>query len=432
MKNKINVTADNLVEEFYKEYESKNGKFLLFDLANANENANTKVLKYLLQYNNYQFLYSFLERVGLPQPNNDSNVNITDQRKALGPKDTGFIDLYIQYKYKDDDVHIIIENKVYGAGDTDKQLARYIATVKGVSAEEFKDKWYDNPSDCKNIHVVYLTADGTKEPLTDSLPENLIKLINYYPINYINDILPWLEEDVMPNITYADDGMMIAGMQQYIAFLKQLLSDESSKVVDTFVGSLKKSDVERYKSLLDSINSSKDYNDNVMKSLRKQLGAHAEAIFSGDVDGDWILHFTPSFIILYKKSWAALDTRKYSIPSLYLYAGSTNSFLENSKLQKLTLGIDHLSPRMKESYQNLNFGNRGKTVAFELLDKQDLDTIECSDVNDQKARKKFYCEILKKISNKINKIDKVVVEMLKENTPITPGKILENVVPIMS
>ena len=87
---------------------------------------------------------------------------------------------------------------------------------------------------------------------------------------------------------------------------------------------------------------------------------------------------------------------------------------------------------MKESYQNLNFGNRGKTVAFELLDKQDLDTIECSDVNDQKARKKFYCEILKKISNKINKIDKVVVEMLKENTPITPGKILENVVPIMS
>jgi len=336
--------------------------------------------------------------------------------------------LYIHYKYKDDDVHIIIENKVYGAGDTDKQLARYIATVKGVSAEEFKDKWYDNPSDCKNIHVVYLTADGTKEPLTDSLPENLIKLINYYPINYINDILPWLEEDVMPNITYADDGMMIAGMQQYIAFLKQLLSDESSKVVDAFVGSLKKSDVERYKSLLDSINSSKDYNDNVMKSLRKQLGAHAEAIFSGDVDGDWILHFTPSFIILYKKSWAALDTRKYSIPSLYLYAGSTNSFLENSKLQKLTLGIDHLSPRMKESYQNLNFGNRGKTVAFELLDKQDLDTIECSDVNDQKARKKFYREILKKISNKINKIDKVVVEMLKENTPITPGKILEKVV----
>lgn len=426
MKNNITITSDNLVKEFYKEYESKKGKFLLFDFANANENANTKVLEYLLQYNNCQFLNSFLNRVGLPEPK-DLNINITDQRKALGHKATGFIDLYIQY---DDDVHIIIENKVYGADDTEKQLARYIATVKRVSAKDF-DKWYDNPSDCKNIHVVYLTADGTKEPSTDSLPENLKKLINYYPINYINDILPWLEEDVMPNITYADDGMMIAGMQQYIAFLKQLLSDESSKVVDAFVDSLKEKDVKRYKSLLDSINSSKDHNDNVMKSLRKQLGAHAEAIFSGDVDGDWILHFTPSFIILYKKSWAALDTRKYSIPSLYLYAGSTNSFLENSKLQKLTLGIDHLSPRMEGCYQNQKFVNHGKSVAFELLDKQDLNTIECLNVNDQTARKKFYIEILNKISTKIDKIDDVVVEMLKENTPITPEKILEKVVPIM-
>ena len=448
MKNKINVTADNLVEEFYKEYESKNGKFLLFDLANANENANTKVLKYLLQYNNYQFLYSFLERVGLPQPNNDSNVNITDQRKALGPKDTGFIDLYIQY----DDVHIIIENKIYGAGDTKQQLARYIATVNDVSDKDFEE-WYNNnnPTVSQKTYVVYLTADGTKEPSADSLPDKLKRCINYYPINYNDDILPWLEEDVMPNITYADDGMMIAGMQQYIAFLKQAPSDDSSKVVEEFVKNLSGTDVDKYTSLLQLIkdnsgkdkdndnvmkslrkqlNSGKD-NDNVMKSLRKQLGDCAEAIFSGDVAsiaGDWILHFTPSFIILYKKSWAALDTRKYSIPSLYLYAGSTNSFLENSKLQKLTLGIDHLSPRMKESYQNLNFGNRGKTVAFELLDKQDLDTIECSDVNDQKARKKFYCDILNKISNKINKIDKVVVEMLKENTPITSGKILEKVV----
>lgn len=436
MKNKINVTAGNLVVEFYKEYESNKRKFLLFDLANANENANTKVLKYLLQYNNYQFLYSFLERVGLPQPNNDSNVNITDQRKALGPKNTGFIDLYIQYKYKDDDVHIIIENKVYGAGDTDKQLARYIATVKGVSAEEFKDNWYDNPSDCKNIHVVYLTADGTKEPSADSLPDKLKVRINYYPINYNDDILPWLEEDVMPNITYADDGMMIAGMQQYIAFLKQAPSDDSSEVVKEFVKNLSGADVDKYTSLLQLIkdNSDKD-NDNVMKSLRKQLGACAEAIFSGDVAGiagDWILHFTPSFIILYKKSWAALDTRKYSIPSLYLYAGSSDYFLKHSTLQKLTLGIDHLSPEAKKNHSKLNFGNHDKTVAFELLDKQDLDTIECSDVNDQKARKKFYREILKKISNKINKIDNVVIKMRNENTPINPDMILENVVPIMS
>ena len=97
MKHNVNITKDNLVEEFYKEYESKNGKFLLFDLANANENANTKVLKYLLQYNNCQFLNSFLSRACIPLPKYNHNVRITDQEKAIGPKATGYIDLYIQY-----------------------------------------------------------------------------------------------------------------------------------------------------------------------------------------------------------------------------------------------------------------------------------------------------------------------------------------------
>ena len=78
-----------------KGYESNNEKFLLFDLANANENANTKVLKSLLQYNKYQFLNSFLKRIGLPSRN--SKASITDQQKAIGNKDTGFIDLYINY-----------------------------------------------------------------------------------------------------------------------------------------------------------------------------------------------------------------------------------------------------------------------------------------------------------------------------------------------
>jgi hypothetical protein len=332
----ITITPINLVDEFYKEYELKNGKFLLFDLANASENANTKVLKYLLQYNKCQFLNSFLNRIGLPKPN--GSVYITDQEKAIGPKATGFIDLYIKF----DDVHVIIENKIYGAADTEKQLARYIATVNGVSDKNF-DAWYDNPSVSKNTHVVYLTADGTKEPSTDSLPKGLEKLITYYTINYNDDILPWLEEDVMPYITYADDGMMIAGVRQYIAFLKQLLTDESSKVVDAFVKWLKGNDVDNYRSLLGAINPKIIYdNENVMKSLRKQLGAHAEAIFSGDVEGEWVLHFTPSFIILYKKSWAALDTRKYSIPSIYLYAGSTDYFLKNNSLNTLKLGVDHL------------------------------------------------------------------------------------------
>ena len=421
MKNNVTITPTNLVDEFCKEYESRNGKFLLFDLANANENANTKVLKFLLQYSTQQFLNSFLNRIGLPKPNGP--VSITDQEKAIGPTTTGFIDLYIQYG----DVHIIIENKIYGAGDTEKQLARYIATVNGVSNKDF-DVWYANPSVCKNTHVVYLTADGTKEPSDDSLPEELKSLITYYAINYNDDILPWLEEDVMPNIPYADDGMMIAGVRQYIAFLKQLLTFESSDVVNAFVEWLNGNDVDNYYSLLGAINPKIKYEpENVIKSLRKQLGARAEAIFSGDVEGEWVLHFTPSFILLYKKSWAALDTRKYSIPSLYLYAGSTDYFLKNKCLSTLTLGVDHLSPSMKVKFPDLKFGNHDKSVAFELI--KNPDSITCSDINNQDARKDFYKEVVKKVQPVVEAIDNDVVSaLLASDTPVTHDKILEKVV----
>lgn len=421
MKNNVTITPTNLVDEFCKEYESRNGKFLLFDLANANENANTKVLKFLLQYSTQQFLNSFLNRIGLPKPNGP--VSITDQEKAIGPTTTGFIDLYIQYG----DVHIIIENKIYGAGDTEKQLARYIATVNGVSNKDF-DVWYANPSVCKNTHVVYLTADGTKEPSDDSLPEELKSLITYYAINYNDDILPWLEEDVMPNIPYADDGMMIAGVRQYIAFLKQLLTSESSDVVNAFVEWLNGNDVDNYYSLLGAINPKIKYEpENVIKSLRKQLGARAEAIFSGDVEGEWVLHFTPSFILLYKKSWAALDTRKYSIPSLYLYAGSTDYFLKNKCLSTLTLGVDHLSPSMKVEFPDLKFGNHDKSVAFKLI--KNPDSITCSDINNQDARKDFYKEVVTKVQPVVEAIDNDVVSaLLASDTPVTPDKILEEVV----
>ena len=421
MKNNVTITPTNLVDEFCKEYESRNGKFLLFDLANANENANTKVLKFLLQYSTQQFLNSFLNRIGLPKPNGP--VSITDQEKAIGPTTTGFIDLYIQYG----DVHIIIENKIYGAGDTERQLARYIATVNGVSNKDF-DVWYANPSVCKNTHVVYLTADGTKEPSDDSLPEELKSLITYYAINYNDDILPWLEEDVMPNIPYADDGMMIAGVRQYIAFLKQLLTSESSDVVNAFVERLNGNDVDNYYSLLGAINPKIKYEpENVIKSLRKQLGARAEAIFSGDVEGEWVLHFTPSFILLYKKSWAALDTRKYSIPSLYLYAGSTDYFLKNKCLSTLTLGVDHLSPSMKVEFPDLKFGNHDKSVAFELI--KNPDSIPCSDINNQDARKDFYKEVVKKVQSVVEAIDNDVVSaLLASGTPVTPDKILKKVV----
>ena len=423
MAKSIPITTENLLSEFYKEYESKNNRFLLFDLANANENANTKVLKNLLQYNNHQFLPSFLKRVGLPAISDFSTIQVTDQKKAIGPKDTGFIDLYIEY----DGLSVIIENKIYGAGDTDKQLARYIATVNEVKNVDI-DTWYNNPTVNKETHVVYLTADGTKEPSDDSLPENIKKKITYYAINYTDDILPWLKEDVLPNLSYGADGIMIAGMLQYIAFLEQMLSNESSGVVDKFVKNLNlqgTDDVVKYKTLLTAIgeNENDKVPENVKKSLRKQLEARAEAIFSGDVDGEWVLHFTPTFILLYKKSWAALDTRKYSIPSLNIYAGSTKYFLDNGCFNKMVLDVDHLSPAMKGNYSGITFGNHDKTANFNLPDSN----IERHNVNDPNARKEFYKRVIQQLQPIVNQIDQVVANLQSSGKKIAPNDILDRI-----
>ena len=413
---------NTLLNNFYDEYEKNNNRnrFLLFDLANANENANTKVLKHLLQHNNHQFLPSFLERVGLKTRNTKINttIQVTDQKKAIGPKDTGFIDLYIEY----DGLSVIIENKIYGAGDTDKQLARYIATVNGVENVKFDD-WYNNPTVNKETHVVYLTADGTKEPSDNSLPENIKKKITYYAINYTDDILPWLKEDVLPNLSYGADGIMIAGVLQYIAFLEQMLSDESSGVVDNFFDSLKCTDVDKYKTLLTAIPKNDKVPDNVKKSLRKQLEARAEAIFSGDVDGEWVLHFTPTFILLYKKSWAALDTRKYSIPSLNIYAGSTKYFLDNGCFNKMVLDVDHLSPAMKKT--NITYGNHGKTANFTL--SVNLSEIKRCDVNDPDARKKIYNQVIDRLQPIVKQIDEAVAELQSNGKKIAPNDILDSI-----
>ncbi len=407
----VNSTS-NLVADFHKEYESKNGKFLLFDLANANENANTKVLKYLLEYNNFQFLESFLNRMGLPAP--QGAVKIKEQEAAIGPKDTGFLDLYLQY----DDKYIIIENKIYGAADTEQQLARYIATVNGIKAQEF-NTWYANPVVTKDTYVVYLTADGSKKPTEDSLPAALQESVKYCAINYADDILPWLEEYVMPNVPYAEDGMMIAGLQQYIAFLKQLLADEESDVVKAFVESLAgNDDTVKYDALLNAFDdeNNMDVPENVRKSLRKELEKRAVAIFSGDVDGEWELHFTPSFIFLYKKLWAAMDTRKYSIPSLSL-VGLTKEFMDTGMFKTFSAKVDHLPAGTLDQYHKIKAENHGKTAVFDL--SGNVCGIKCK-VNDKAARKKFYEDIIIACEDVISQLDKAVTGVINSTKAEKP------------
>lgn len=434
------VTEKNIVKKFQEEYENKNKKFLLFELASANENSHTKVLKYL-EYKNNSFLESFLERVGLPNKKSADTIKIEDQKLSLGVqkellgeknsnsnqrKGDGFMDLFFKF----DDESVILENKIYGASDTPHQLARYIASINDIKKDKFVE-WYNSmqPNNSGDVYlqkipyVLYLTLDGSKEPSDDSLPPKLKEVLDdhFLPINYSDDILPWLEEDVMPQIPYEEDGMMIAGLRQYISFLKQLLCDEKSEALNCFFESLKNfDDVEKYKKITDIAKNLKE-NDGikeiVLKSLRKELGECAESIFANDtegIEGDWRIHFTPSFICLYKQSWANLDTRKYSIPSLYLCGDQTGKFLDG-KDPYWKLQIDHLGNNYVDCQEEAKkIGeelNLGPVARFDIHEKVSGNHF---DPNNKEERKKYYQKVIESYRKLIEIIDDIVANVPKE------------------
>lgn len=411
---------NRLIEEYKKENNSKD--FLLFDLANANENAHTKVLLWLLNYQEkmngqYVFLDSFFKKLDVNYKK--SYYRITDQEKAIGNKATGFIDLYIEEKEDNckNGIKIIIENKIYGAADTERQLARYIATIDGIGAnystitqkndqfnEWYKlfeevngtkknandeiegdcstlaqkknklDEWYTKFKD-KNIYVVYLTADGQKEPDTSSLPTKLkTQLRDFYrPLNYDADILPWLEEDVLPNVPYMERGVLLTGVIQYIEYLKEFLSSSKDSV------SIQKYFFNRYKNdnnllqgfrsflkdlkFLNDIKRDNDEKDTINRLFKEMLKYSENYFFdiNNNKDEEWCIHVLLNSIILYKKSWADLDKRKYTIPTLHLVADN-NEYLNSGEecVLKWKLEVDHL--------KDGGNWNHGKTNRFDLED----------------------------------------------------------------
>ena len=455
----------NLIIDYAKDYNKQEHPFLLFDFANVNENDHTKVLLGILKFNNYMFLPKFLQAIGAPDYRNISECP-TDQKPAIGNSGKGFIDLYFEYKSQNNtEEKVIIENKIYGASDTKYQLARYIATViyPNIDNTKFeKEIWHawENNKDVQsipssynfnNVHVVYLTSDGTKKPEKNSLPNFFRKNededgifegnhINYYSINYIENIIPWLENDVLPNMPYLDDGIAIAGVRQYIEYLKTMFYGKgNSQAIIDFVEHLNQSnDVEKYNAILNMMNVVKDLvdkekrNENKVKknikilvgelknkgidvddlpelhSMVRELRSAATSIFSNDgsdLGGDWKLYFTPSFIFLYRQRWADLDTRKYSIPSIY-FQTSTNNFLKGNNI-KWKLQVDHLNyQNVEKNNKNKPFklGNHDKTAYYEIFEDSSINL-------DSASRKNYYKQLLVNLERYISIVDGVVNEI---------------------
>ncbi|WP_314991230.1 PD-(D/E)XK nuclease family protein [uncultured Campylobacter sp.] len=129
------------------------------------------------------FLKLFLETCGI----DDFSI---DTSRATVFKEFKHIDIYIS----DGKKHIILENKVY-AKDQNKQIERYIDTIKTDKTEGAKDD---------DIYVLYLHPDG-ELPKEYSLgdyktDQNITKLvkegstINFKVISYCKEIVEWIDK----------------------------------------------------------------------------------------------------------------------------------------------------------------------------------------------------------------------------------------------
>ena len=207
----------DLAHEFATYYEDlkKQNPFHInvIDELHANENAHSRILVRLLQYSNgeaYPILKSFVSLI----PAWDEKGIIVSCPKI--DDNIEHIDALIEEKGK---YAIIIENKIHGAQDQEKQIERYVKKAKkhGFSPEK--------------IWAIYVTRDGSKVVTDFSLTPWTKETLGdrFVPLNYRDDILPWLKNTVLP-ICPEKEEWLLSALKQYIDHLEGLLEVRSSNV----------------------------------------------------------------------------------------------------------------------------------------------------------------------------------------------------------
>ena len=193
---KIEVIYTNKLNEFPYQVN-------LLDEIHANENAHTRILTALLRYirnGKHVILESYVD-MALRLQNLQS---LTIEKPIINFNDD-FIDCFI---YEVGKYAIIIENKIHWAVDQDKQIDRYISTAlaRGIPQNQ--------------IYVIYLTSDGKKEVSNYSYSEESKILLGnrFITMNYRDNVLPWLINDILPDCPIKEDNLITA-IKQYIDHL---------------------------------------------------------------------------------------------------------------------------------------------------------------------------------------------------------------------
>ena len=188
----------------------------------ANENANSRILRGLLQYScegQYPILQSFIE---LLQTIAECPIDISIHDPKLTNEQEHRIDLLIKEKKS---YAIVVENKIWGAPDQEKQIEKYIDYVIDCGIPK------------RRIFVVYLTSDGNKKVSNISLTDKAKKHLGYSGkcngrficVNFKDNIMPWLDKLVKLEETQ-NEPLLSSSITLYNDYLKEIFDERKEDV----------------------------------------------------------------------------------------------------------------------------------------------------------------------------------------------------------
>lgn len=196
----------DLVEKYRKEREQKLGELSFFynilEEVRVNENAHTRLLMRLLEYEEARtHFFDYLK----PKCKGFASLTMSKSKITV---EKYRIDGLIQ---KEGEYAIIIENKVCGAVDQERQLGRYIHECVGLGYAE------------DQIYILYLVDRPGKEPSEQTLEDYKEEFKGRtLVLSYTEDIIPWMQKflDALESNKQEKEKLLLSGVTQYLDYLK--------------------------------------------------------------------------------------------------------------------------------------------------------------------------------------------------------------------
>lgn len=206
MVNKTLNRIDSCIKRYKELQEGSPYHLNVIEELHANENAHSRILAKLFQYRNdngeYTILKSFIMYV--QECNKDKDfVNIKINNPHITQEEER-IDIWI----RESNYAIIIENKVYEAGDQESQIARYIDKTKQCHYND------------EQIFVIYMPsiARETSNQTWGNYKSRYQR--RFAIVSFCEDVIYWLKNKVLPNLTLKEIYLKSA-IEQYIDYLER-------------------------------------------------------------------------------------------------------------------------------------------------------------------------------------------------------------------